>query len=160
LTESDYLHQQAEDAAAAMSATLHDMADAIRGSVDVPAWTRQYPWIATSTALVAGFVAASALVPGPAPKTRVERATGRWGKVKAAWADVFQPEAAAASHEIPKVEREVHTEAKKGESWVSSVLSELFKTLRPVLIGLITGAMRPPQSPPVDGHDGGGMPAN
>jgi len=166
LSESEFLQKQADDASAAISATLNDISDSIKKALDVTIWTRQHPWVAAGAATAAGFVAACAFVPG---KGAPPPARSRWGKVKAAWADVLhssndakeeaeqarekaEHEAESAAHAASK--REPH------EPWVATLLRELLKGLRPILISLLAGAMRPPQEHTdghgADGHDASG----
>src|SRR5256885_5718799 len=63
LSESDYLAKQAEDARLAMATAWADLKHSLANGADVRNWTKQYPWIATSTALAAGVAAGYFLTP-------------------------------------------------------------------------------------------------
>jgi hypothetical protein len=63
LSEADFLQQQAEEARAAMSRALHDMADRLKETADLKAWIQEHPWAFLGAAAAVGFVASSALTP-------------------------------------------------------------------------------------------------
>jgi hypothetical protein len=63
MSEADFLAQQAAEAKAAMSRAMAQLKVDLGETVNVAAWTRQYPWISLGTVAVAGFLATSALIP-------------------------------------------------------------------------------------------------
>ena len=62
-SEADYLTQQAEDAKAAIARTFTAIAQGLGQGVNPLQWARQYPWATLGASAVAGFVAASLLIP-------------------------------------------------------------------------------------------------
>src|SRR4029079_2903524 len=63
VTEAAYVTEQAEQAKAAIASILGDMKGAVAQSANLKEWTRQYPWIVTASAAVAGVAAAMAVTP-------------------------------------------------------------------------------------------------
>src|SRR4051812_27036814 len=63
LTEAQYLEKQAAEARAAIEKVVGDIKHSLAGTADPRAWTKQYPWIATATAIGAGFAAGYFLTP-------------------------------------------------------------------------------------------------
>lgn len=143
-----------------MSARLHDVTSALKGTVDITAWARQYPWIASGSALAAGFIAACAVVPANRDEPPHKVSKDRWGRVRDAWADVLHPKhdpepKAPAPAEV----EEPAPHAAPSSGWFGPVLREAIKVLRPLLMSFITNAMRTPQAAP-NGHDADGEPGD
>jgi hypothetical protein len=63
LTESDFLQLEATRARDAIEETLRRLKGDLEHAADVRVWTRRYPWAALGVAAVAGFAAATAVVP-------------------------------------------------------------------------------------------------
>jgi hypothetical protein len=63
LTESDFLQLEGTRAREAIDETLRRLKDDLERAADVRLWTRRYPWAALGAAAVAGFAAATAVVP-------------------------------------------------------------------------------------------------
>jgi hypothetical protein len=62
-SEAEFLEQEAAKARAAINEALSDLGRNLKATVDPHMLTRDHPWIAISTAAVAGFAAALTLVP-------------------------------------------------------------------------------------------------
>jgi len=79
LTESEYLLQQAENAKAAIAAALKEVTAKLGEGANPIEWAKRYPWASVGASAVAGFVAASLLIPSKeqqalARLARIERA--------------------------------------------------------------------------------------
>src|SRR5258706_1965561 len=83
LTESQYLEKQAAEARAAIEKVVGDIKHALGSTVDPRQWTKQYPWIATGTAIGAGFAAGYFLT----PRDR-DQAEEMWEKIKEKFASL------------------------------------------------------------------------
>src|SRR5258706_1085239 len=83
LTEAQYLEKQAAEARAAIEKVVGDIKRALGSTVDPRQWTKQYPWIATGTAIGAGFAAGYFLT----PRDRDE-AEEMWEKIKEKFASI------------------------------------------------------------------------
>lgn len=60
-SEKRFLADQAADARTAMMQTVQEMKRTLAKARDVRTWARQHPWIATSSAVAAGFVVGALL---------------------------------------------------------------------------------------------------
>lgn len=60
-----YRTDQTTDAKTAMNQTLHSLKQIMSGMVDVGAHVRRHPWVATGSALAAGFVVGAESIPAP-----------------------------------------------------------------------------------------------
>jgi ElaB/YqjD/DUF883 family membrane-anchored ribosome-binding protein len=59
----DFLGQQADEAQAAMTATLAEMQESLKDAADLDAWARQYPWPTVGAAAALGFLVAATVTP-------------------------------------------------------------------------------------------------
>ena len=154
VSEADYVTQQAEQAKRAIAAVIGDMKDAISGSADVREWTRQYPWMLTGTAAVAGFVAGVAVTP-PKEESFKDFFGEKWQELK----DSLTPNVATETDKAQTARTIADQPASQEEkpSWFAVVLREVLKTVGPTIGGLITGALagQQAQKPP---HEGNGHP--
>jgi hypothetical protein len=67
--EAQFLHEQSEQAKAAMGAVLtHAKADALR-AIDPRAWARSHPWKSIAAAAIAGFLAGDTIARPERPVT-------------------------------------------------------------------------------------------
>jgi hypothetical protein len=129
LSEADYLAQQARDARQALSCALQDTQTALKSTADVRLWTRQYPLALTASALLAGFLASSTLVPRTRAAQRGQRAR-------------------AASR----------ARARGGERWSAPLIRQMKRLIRAnlqrVISGFIAGAVvhRARAAATYDGH--------
>jgi hypothetical protein len=65
LSEAAFLQGEAQTAKAAIVRTLEDLKEDLRTAADLRLWTEQHPWAALGIASLAGFMAASVVVPSP-----------------------------------------------------------------------------------------------
>jgi len=135
-TEAEYLQQQAALAKAALAGTLASLKDDLGETVDLRLWTKQHPWIMSMAAAVAGFATAAAVVPS---KDRHEH------KFIESLKDAFH-KATHPSKNGSSKEKEEHHEHHPG--WGESILKELIGAIRPVLVSLVAGLVKPPPAPP------------
>jgi hypothetical protein len=63
VSETEFLEREATTAREAMSTTLAQMRQSAKDLVDVPGWTRRYPWTTVGVAAAAGFLAVTTLLP-------------------------------------------------------------------------------------------------
>jgi membrane protein len=61
--ESEFVQRQANSASAAIGRTWGDLKADLKGTFDLRAWTRQFPWKVTSAVAAAGLVTSMAVVP-------------------------------------------------------------------------------------------------
>ena len=66
LPEAQYLREQAANAKAALTQTLTEARQALVAGLRPGEWAGRHPWVALGGAAVAGFVAASQLIPSKA----------------------------------------------------------------------------------------------
>jgi len=135
--ESDYLTQQANDAAAAMAAVVQDFKAKLGQGVDVEGWAKQYPWVALGGAAVAGFLGAFALVP-----SREQSALSKLAKIEAALAPPPQAHAAATPPQ-PASPLDSHAaDYKPGkQSFFASIARELIGAVKPALISALSAGI-------------------
>jgi hypothetical protein len=126
LSEAEYLHQQADEAKAAIGAALADARSAMAEGLDPREWTRRYPLVAVGSALAAGFVATVLAIP-----SHKRRELKQMEKLRAA----LHPEAAHGDHEKPKPEK-----ASPEPSFWFNILRESLRLIRPVLLSAVTAA--------------------
>ena len=67
MREAEFLHQQGEEAKAAMRATLQSMGHEAFEIVDPRRLTREHPWRLVAAAAAAGFIASKLVKPEPEP---------------------------------------------------------------------------------------------
>lgn len=63
MSETEFLEHEATTAREAMSQTLGNMRKSAKDLVDLPGWTRRYPWTTVGVAAAAGFLAVATLLP-------------------------------------------------------------------------------------------------
>ena len=134
LSESAFLQEQAANAKAAIAQTLADAKDALAEGVSIREWTARYPWIAVGGAAVAGFVAATTLVP-----TKEQQAL----KKLAAYERALHPER-FEKRKAEKDETEVdeHGKVKKKKpGMMQTIVSELIRSVGPALASSLTAGM-------------------
>ena len=129
LSEAEFLAQEAARARAAIAGAFADLRKSVKSTVDPQALTRDHPWIAISTAAVAGFAAAVTLIP-----TKEQQALRALAELERARRAPPQPDAATSDkHE----EREGILGGLFG-----TILAEALKTLRPLITTLITTSIK------------------
>lgn len=123
-----FLKEQAANAKAAIKQALGDFGKGLGHGVDPRAWTQEYPWISLGAAAVAGFVAASALVP-----SKEQQALKRLARIEKA----LHPEQHPATHE--RVESDGKKVEKKG--FLAAITGDLIKAVGPALASALTAGM-------------------
>jgi hypothetical protein len=144
LTEAQYLEKQATEARAAMEKVWGDIKHALGSTVDPRQWTKQYPWIATGTAVGAGFVAGYFLT----PRDRDEAAE-MWEKIKEKFASIGKPD-----ENTVVVEPVSGAPAAQQSSLLGTILREAMKIAGPLITTLAIGAMAAAASH--NGHEASG----
>ena len=88
------------------------------------AWAKEYPWVTVGTAAVAGFIAASSLIPSKEEQTL---------KKLAAIERALNPQPHAPEHSQGNGKSEP-----QGKSIVSTILHEVLAIARPAIVSLMT----------------------
>jgi hypothetical protein len=144
LTEAEYLAQQAENAKLAMAQAWEQIKARLGQGASPRAWAKDYPWITVGAAAVAGFVAASTLIP-----SKEEQALRKLAAIERALNPV-----------PPKPE---HSDGnghgkKEPPSMVSTILHEVLAIARPAIVSMMTaglgGALQPEQQPGSEAVEG------
>jgi hypothetical protein len=126
LTEAEYLAQQAENAKLAMAKAWEQLKAKLGQGAAPQAWAKEYPWITVGAAAVAGFVAASAIIP-----SKEEQALKKLAAIERA----LNPAPA------PRKEHENGNGKPEAKSWLSTMLHEVLNVARPAIISMITANM-------------------
>lgn len=105
------------------------------------AWAKEYPWITVGAAAVAGFVAASTLIP-----SKEEQALKKLAAIE------------RALHPHPPQPEPANGHGKKeGKSVIGSILHEVLAIARPAIVSMMTanlgGAAVPPDAAAADEAD-------
>jgi hypothetical protein len=133
LSESEYLAQQAEAAKRAMAQVWSQVKGHLAQGAAPQAWAREFPWITVGAAAVAGFVAASALIP-----SKEEQALKKLAAIERA----LNPAPPRTEH----ADGNGHGKKESG-SMLSTILHEVLAVARPAIVSLmtagLTGAMPP-----------------
>jgi hypothetical protein len=142
LSESEFLARQAEDARLAMGHAWADLKHSLASGVDVRNWTKQYPWIATSTALAAGVAAGYLLTPRDKDEFRE-----MWEKLK---------DKLAGSRTDPNA---VYVEPTRGgaapqqqPSVLGSIVREALKSAMPLVTSMLGAAVGGSEASSHNGH--------
>jgi hypothetical protein len=127
-SEAMFLKEQSANAKAAIKQAIGDFGRGLGHGVDPRAWTQQYPWMSLGAAAVAGFVAASAVVP-----SKEQQALKRLERIEKA----LHPEQHEPKHE--RVESDGKKVEKKG--FLSAIAGDLIKAVGPALASALTAGM-------------------
>jgi hypothetical protein len=150
--ESEYLAAQAHAARKAMAKTWTDLKHSVLSAGDVREWTRQYPWIATGTALAAGVAAGYLLTPRDKDEFKE-----MWEKLKEkltpAKPDKDAVYVAAADGKTAKA-------AAAEPSILSTIARETIKAVVPLLSSMAGGAMGSGEATASDNGSGDGTDPN
>lgn len=148
VSEADYLAQQADAAKDALSATLGQIKTRLGQSADVRLWTKEHPWISLATAAVAGFAAASTLVP-----SKEQQALKKLAAIEEALREPRREKASSNGEDKDG--------SSKSHGIVATILREAIAVLRPMLMSMLTaglGAQQPPVQPEADAANIGPTP--
>jgi len=136
LSEADFLTAQQANAKAAIGRTLREIKEDLANATNLRSVHEQHPWMTTAGAAVAGFVAASLLVPSK-EETALKK-LARWEKaLRAAEGRTESKVADAVSSEgdgKPRLKQE-----KKG--LFASIATELIRTVGPGIASALTAGM-------------------
>jgi hypothetical protein len=138
-SEADFLTLQQEHAKAAIGRVMSDLKGALAEGADPRAWMQQYPWATMGVAAVAGFVATTMLVP-----SREQQALKKLAEIERA----LNPEPRRKAER----ERDEHPDSVDGkagaddykagrQSFMTAILGEAIKAVRPALISLLTAGV-------------------
>jgi len=130
----DYLTRQADDARHAIACTLRELCCAAEDVADVRLWTRQFPWAATGSAALIGFLAARRAMraPGSPPPVEEARNDGR---------------------RLP-TEEHVRLAEAPVKQWLRRVRGELVRSVQKAVLGFIAAKVGSRiQSSGENGHD-------
>ncbi|HZZ41574.1 MAG TPA: hypothetical protein VFE58_01430 [Tepidisphaeraceae bacterium] len=142
-TEQQFLADQVKEASAAIGAAFTAMTNDLNKGLDPRTVTKQHPWIAVGTAVVAGFVAANAMVP-----SKEEQAMKKLARVeRALHPQAYSDYAAGAGREPAR--------AQEQPSMMKKVLSEVVAALKPALSSMLTmyAAKAAQQNAAGNGHE-------
>jgi len=138
-SEADFLTLQQEHAKAAIGRVMNEIKGALAEGADPRAWVQQYPWATLGASAVAGFVAATMLIP-----SREQQALRKLARIERA----LNPEPRRKAER----ERDDHPDSVDGkadaddyksgrQSFMTAVLGEAIKAVRPALISLLTAGV-------------------
>jgi hypothetical protein len=142
LSEQEFLAKEAEQARLAMAQAWADLKHSLASGVDVRNWTKQYPWIATSTAMAAGVAAGYFLTPRDKDEFKE-----MWEKLK---------EKLSGPHADPSavyVDPARAAAPQQRSSLLGSILREAVKTATPLVTSMVGAAIRGGQAASHNGHD-------
>jgi hypothetical protein len=137
LTEAEFLDAQAEQAKAALRATLDEMKVDLRKGLSPLHWAQDHPWIALIGSSVGGFVAASTLVP-----SKEQQELARLRRIH----EALHPTPKPAAQDKKSKAKEVEEGAIGG-----LLLRQLIGLIHPLLTSLLSAAMTARQAPPEPG---------
>ena len=138
-SEADFLTLQQEHAMAAIGRVVSDLKGALAEGADPRAWMQQYPWATLGVSAVAGFVATTMLVP-----SREQQALKKLAEIERA----LNP----PPRRREERERDEHPDSVDGkagaddykagkQSFMTALLGEAIKAVRPALISLLTAGV-------------------
>ena len=145
-SEADFLLLQQEHAKAAIGRVVSELKGALAEGADPRLWAKQYPWATLGVSAIAGFVATSMLVP-----SREQQALKKLAEIERA----LNPEPRR------RAEHEDHPDAVDGkagadsykagkQSFMTALLGEAIKAVRPALISLLTAGVTAKATKPSD----------
>ena len=138
-SEADYLTLQQEHARAAIGRVVNELKGALAEGANPAQWAQQYPWATLGASAVAGFVAASLLVP-----SREQQALKKLAEIERA----LNPQPRRRAER----ERDEHPDSVDGkagaddykvgrQSFMTALMGEAIKAVRPALVSLLTAGV-------------------
>ena len=138
-SEADFLTLQQEHAKAAIGRVVGELKGALASGANPKDWMHQYPWATLGVTAVAGFVAATVLVP-----SREQQALKKLAEIEKA----LNPQPRRRAER----ERDDHPDSVDGkagaddykagkQSFMTALLGEAIKAVRPALISLLTAGV-------------------
>ena len=147
-SEADFLTLQQEHAKAAIARAMNELKGALAEGVDPRAWMQQYPWATMGAAAVAGFVATTLLVP-----SREQQALRKLAEIERALSPEPRRRAERERDEHPdSVDGKAGADDYKAgrQSFMTAILGEAIKAVRPALISLLTAGVTAKATKPSD----------
>jgi ElaB/YqjD/DUF883 family membrane-anchored ribosome-binding protein len=132
MSEAEFLRQEAARAQAAIGEAIGDLRRNLKATADPKILTRDHPWIAISTAAVAGFAAALTLT--PTKEQQALRALAELERARHA-----PPQSSDPASDPKSDNRTAKEEA--GAGFLGLIIAELLKTIRPLLTTLLTAGI-------------------
>jgi hypothetical protein len=136
-SEGDFLTLQQEHAKAAIGRAVSELKNALAGGVDPRPWMKQYPWATLGASAVAGFVAASMLIP-----SKEEQALKKLAAIEKAL-NPPPPRRPEPPTDAGSVDGKRGVEDyKSGRSgMLSAIMGELVGAIKPAVISLLTSGV-------------------
>jgi hypothetical protein len=136
-SEADFLTLQQEHAKAAIGRAMSELKSALAGGVDPRPWMKQYPWATLGASAVAGFVAASMLIP-----SKEEQALKKLAAIEKAL-NPPPPRRPEPPEDVGSVDGKRGAEDyKSGRSgMLTAILGEVVGAIKPALISLLTSSV-------------------
>jgi hypothetical protein len=138
-SEADFLTLQQEHARAAIGRVVSEIKGALAEGADPRTWVHQYPWATLGATAVAGFVAATMLIP-----SREQQALKKLAEIERALNPPPRSKAERERDDHPdsvdgKADADDYKSGK--QSFMTALLGEAIKAVRPALISLLTAGV-------------------
>ena len=145
LSEAEFLQREADRARAAIGQAFSDLGQSLKATADPHVLTRDHPWLAISTAAVAGFAAAITMI--PSREQQALRALAELERARHTPPPAPLPASSSASDK---------TAAATGGIF-GSIAAEAAKAIRPLLTALLSAGISRavnagPNNPKADGN--------
>ena len=136
-SEADFLTLQQEHAKAAIGRAMSELKNALAGGVDPRPWMKQYPWATLGASAVAGFVAASMLVP-----SKEEQALKKLAAIEKAL-NPPPPRRSEPPEDVGSVDgKRGAQDYKSGRSgMLTAIMGEMIGAIKPAIISLLTSGV-------------------
>ena len=132
MSDAKYLQDQAEAAKDAMGRAWSEFMTGMGKSADPRQWAKAHPWVTMASATVAGFAAASTLVP-----SKEEQALKKLAAI----------ERALRIDGHSKRESNGNGTKEPKEGFLTRLMKEAFAAAGPILANILTAQMKPPPAP-------------
>jgi hypothetical protein len=137
LTEAQFLAAEEQATKAAMRATLADLRKDVGRGLNPLQWMRDHPWLSLIGWCIGGFATAAVVVP-----SKEEQALRKLRRLQEAMRPAPPKDAAEDKSKSDAAGHDGHG------GWVGTLLGELFRLLRPLLISLFTTIISAHTTPP------------
>jgi hypothetical protein len=136
-SEADFLTLQQEHAKAAIGRAVSELKNALAGGVDPRPWMKQYPWATLGASAVAGFVAASMLVP-----SKEEQALKKLAAIEKAL-NPPPPRRSEPPEDVGSVDgKRGAQDYKSGRSgMLTAIMGEVIGAIKPALVSLLSSGI-------------------
>jgi hypothetical protein len=140
LSESEFLAQQAQAAKDAMAKAWSEITSGLGKSADPRQWAKAHPWLTMASATVAGFVAASTLMP-----SKEEQALKKLAAIERALH--------VNGHDK---QRNGDDRPKEPGGLLYRIVQQVIGLIQPTIMAALNSHLAPPPQPPADGAGSGG----